>query len=363
MIGHLEGRSATIFADYQGQTASASVSVASDDRRLGYALADQPAAAGPYSPDATYLYNSSGGAIQVTRASTGVYSVTFAGLGRPAGGRDNVLVTGYGTPGVYCKVSGVATNPLPGWSSIGSDLVVPVACYAGDGTSTDSRFSILMIGDRPFGASTPEGFALTFGDTGAVNLDTTVTARNSTGGHVEYGRAAEGQFAMSFPGLGKASAGMPVAIEVSSASGSPRKCRVIAVDVPNDGVGIQCTRPVGGGLGDSPFTLLWLTRGRPGLRFGFAWANNQANTTGYIPVPDFAFSSSGVAITPRRTGTGQYVAVFAGLGRPAGRMENVQLSCVGRRKPVGLQHHVVGQHGSERPFCYGRMLRPYGSAG
>lgn len=326
MIGHIEGRSATIFADYQGQTASAVVTVAGDDKRLGYALADQPTAAGPYSPDATYRYNSSGGAIQVTRESTGVYTVTFAGLGRPAGGRDNVQVTGYGTAGAYCKPGGVATNPLPGWSSVGSDMVVPVDCFIGDGTPTDSRFSILLIGARPFGASTPIGFALTFADTGAVNLDSTLTARNSTGGHVEYGRVSEGNFAMGFPGLGKASAGAPVAIEVTAVGGSPRKCRVIAVDLSVDGVGINCARPVGGGLGDSPFGLLWFTRGRAGMRYGFAWANNSQATSNYTPDANFSLNSSGGAITSRRTATGQYLVVFAGLGRPAGRMENVQLS-------------------------------------
>jgi hypothetical protein len=326
LVGHIEGRSATISASYQGQTASALVSVASDDKRLGYALADQPTAPGPYSPDATYRYNSSGGGIQVTRESAGVYTVTFAGLGRPAGGRDNVQVTGYGTPGAYCKPGGVATNPLPGWSSVGSDMIVPVDCFIGDGTPTDSRFSILLIGARAFGASTPIGFALTFADTGAVNLDSTLTARNSTGGHVQYGRVSEGNFAMGFPGLGKASAGAPVAIEVTAVGGSPRKCRVIAVDVPNDGIGINCARPVGGGFGDAPFGVLWFTRGRAGMRYGFAWANNSSATSNYTPDASFSLNSSGGAIMSRRTATGQYLVVFAGLGRPAGHMENVQLS-------------------------------------
>jgi hypothetical protein len=325
MVGHIEGRSATIFADFQGQTASAVVTVAGDDKRLGYALADQPTAAGPYSPDATYRYSSSGGAIEVTRESAGVYSVRFAGLGRPAGGRDNVQVTGYGTAGAYCKPGGVATNPLPGWSSVGSDMVVPVDCFIGDGTPTDSRFSILLIGARPFGASTPIGFALTFADTGAVNLDSTLTARNSTGGHVEYGRISEGNFAMDFPGLGKASAGAPVAIEVTAVGGSPRKCRLIAVDLSIDGIGLNCVR-AGGGLGDSPFGVLWFTRGRAGMRYGFAWANNSAATSNYTPDATFSLNSSGGAITSRRTGAGQYLIVFAGLGRPSGRMENVQLS-------------------------------------
>jgi predicted small secreted protein len=326
MVGHLEGRSATIFADYQGQTASAVVSVASDDKRLGYALAEQPAAAGPYSPDATYLYNSSGGAVEVTRESAGVYSVRFAGLGRPNGGRDNVQVTGYGTAGAYCKPGGVATNPLPGWSSVGSDLVVPVDCFIGDGTPTDSRFSILMMGARPFGPTTPTAFVLTFADTGTVVLDTTLTSRNSAGGHIYMGRVSDGNYAIQFQGIGSATGAVPFAVQVTAVGGSAKKCRIGAVDQSTDGVNILCVRPVGGGVGDSPFSLLWFTKGRPSLRYAFAWANNSQSTTAYTPVAPFALNSKGGSITSRRTGTGQYQVTFGGLGRPAGATENVQLS-------------------------------------
>src|SRR6266550_594116 len=158
MVGHIEGRSATIFADYQGQTASALVTVHAGDTRFGYALADQLGAAGPYSPDAAYRFNSSGGAIDVTRASAGVYSARFAGLARESGERDNVQVTAYGATGLYCKPANLPNAVVPGWGSVGSDLVVPVNCFAGDGTPTDSRFTVLLMGAQAFGSSTPVGF-------------------------------------------------------------------------------------------------------------------------------------------------------------------------------------------------------------
>src|SRR5690349_14340312 len=76
---------ATIFADFQGKTGSAVVAVGAGDARLGYALADQETAASSYSPAAATRFNSSGGAITVTRTNVGLYTVTFAGLGRPVG--------------------------------------------------------------------------------------------------------------------------------------------------------------------------------------------------------------------------------------------------------------------------------------
>ena len=318
VVGKVLGGQATIFADVEGKEGSATVSVA-DDQRFGYALAEQPTAPGPYSPDAAYQYNSSGGPISVTRDSAGTYSVRFAGLGRGPGQRDNVQVTGYGgAAAVYCK-------PRP-WDASGPDLVVEVRCWsAPDFVLADSRFTVLVVGARVFGPSTPVGFALSFADTGAVLLDTSATARNSTSGDIEVGRVGVGNFAVSFPGLGKASAGGPVAIQIVPVGQGPRRCGVAAVDPANAGIGLYCVTS-GGGRGDSPFSVLWFTRGRPALRFGYASAQNLASTVDYSPDPRFSLNSSGGAIAARKTGVGQYQVVFGGLARPAGATETVQIS-------------------------------------
>ena len=142
---------ATITAQAGTITASKVVTVlgpndiAAGDQRLGYALADQPNAAGPYAPSAATRFNSSGGAVSVTRDSTGWYSVRFAGLARKAGQRDNVQVTAYGAPpGTHCKL-------MP-WVNAGDDLVVPVHCHQPglDGLAVDTRFTVLVSGARAF---------------------------------------------------------------------------------------------------------------------------------------------------------------------------------------------------------------------
>ena len=319
VVGKVLGGQATIFADVEGQEGSAAVTVV-DDQRFGFALADQPSAAGAYSPDSAYRYTSSGGSISVTRDSSGSYSVTFAGLGRAPGQRDNVQVTSYGGAAIYCKPAG--------WGGTGPDLVVEVRCWsAATALLTDSRFTVLVLGAQAFGPSTPVGFALSFADTGTVLLDTSVTARNSAGGHVGVGRVAAGNYAVGFPGLGQASAGGPVAIQVVPVGQGQRRCGVLAVDPSPSvsGIGVYCVRPAGA-MDDSPFSVLWLTRGRPTLRYGYASAQNLSSTVDYAPDPAFASNSSGGPIAARKTGTGQYQVVFGGLARPPGATETVQIS-------------------------------------
>jgi len=316
MVGIIAGRRATITAEVEGKKGSASVLVASDDSRFGYALADQPTAAGPYAPDAATRYNSGGGAIEVTRTATGVYTVRFAGLGRTPGQHDNVQVSAYNTVPVYCKPNV--------WDAGGADLVVTVSCFAPDGTPADSRFTVLALGAWAFGKAAPLAFALVT-DTTTTYLDSAATARNSTGGHVAIGHVAEGHFAMDLNGLEAAWAAGPVAIEISPVGLGPRRCRLIAIDKTVAGLGIDCVRP-GGAFGDSPFSMLWLQAGRPSMRFGFTWADNLNSTTDYTPNSGFRINSSGGSVTSRRTATGQYRVVFSGLGRPAGATETVLAS-------------------------------------
>lgn len=102
----------------------------------GYAWVNDASSA-TSTPDASYRFNSSGGAISVTRSSAGTYVVTFAGLGRnEAGG--HVQVTSYGSGANYCKVGS--------WSSAAgaanNDFAVNVRCYTSAGVLSDSQFDI-----------------------------------------------------------------------------------------------------------------------------------------------------------------------------------------------------------------------------
>ena len=234
------------------------MTVGSDDSRLAYALADQPTAANPYSPDALTRFSSSGGAVTVTRASVGRYSVRFAGLGRPPGGKDNVQVTGYGGVPIYCKPAS--------WDASSVDLVVQVNCFLLDasparqqvhdhlssapGRSADLHRSVscsLMAIPAPL-SSTPQEPRII-----------------PAGGTIAVGHQFEARYSTLMTGLGQQSGGAagPAGLLVSGSGSAARRCHVAAYAVAEGGTEVDCNT-AGGGIADSPFSLLWFTRGRPG---------------------------------------------------------------------------------------------------
>ena len=323
VTGIAAGGHATITATIGKVVGSISVTVG-DDQRLGYALADQPTLAGPYAPDANYRFNSSGGSVDVTRSSTGVYAVRFAGLARPSGGRDNVLVTGYGSaPGVFCK--------LAGWQPTGSDLTADVRCFSTTGSAADSRFTILLSGARPYVQSSRLGFALVpdFGGVSTgLSLDTLPTSRNNFSGAVNAGRGTPGEYSVVWPGLERVTGSGPETVQITAVGVGPERCRVAAVDSPHASVGVTCTT-TGGAEADSRFSVIWLSRGRPSpLRFGYALADKATSLVDYTPNTAFGRNNSGGTITARELGVGQYQVVFQGLGKVAGATETVLVTPV-----------------------------------
>ncbi len=328
--GSVIGQHATISATVGKVTGSLNVSVG-DDQRLGYALADQPSAAGPYSPDANYRFNSSGGAITVTRASTGVYSVRFAGLGRAfVGQRDNVLVTGYGgVAGIFCK--------LGGWQSVAPDLTADVRCFTPAGAAADSRFTILLSGGKPYVTGSRLGFALSpdFGSQNiGVSLDTLPTSRNNFTGIVNMSRTNTGDYPVQWPGLERITTGTgsPSVMgtedfQVTAVGTGPERCRIGAVDSQHAGLDILCVT-TGGTPADSRFSAIWLTRGRPApdFRFGYALADRATSTVDYTPNNSYWRDNQGGTITARELSNGQYRVTFGGLGKATGATETVMIS-------------------------------------
>jgi len=102
----------------------------------GFVWANNPTAAN-YTPTATYAYNSAGGPITITRASPGVYAVSFANLGGQGKAGGHVQVTAYGTGSETCKVAS--------WASAAADFVANVRCFSAAGAAADSRYTALVI--------------------------------------------------------------------------------------------------------------------------------------------------------------------------------------------------------------------------
>jgi hypothetical protein len=322
LIGLRSGQ-VTVSAQVASVTASKGVTVvgpgdvAAGDQRLGYALADQPAATAPFAPDPAYRFNSSGGAVTITHDSVGIYFVRFAGLARKAGQRDNAQVTAYGAPpGVHCKMYEPRTD--------GADMAVPVHCHApgASGPFVDSKFTVLLSGARAYDPSSPFAFAERLPGTQNIVLDTSQTAFNSVTGHVIMGGGGGGTFNFLFGGLERPNA--PVALLATGIGPGPERCRVTNYDLAAAVLQAGCNA-TDGAVVAARMSVMWFTRGRAGHRFAFV---STLNPSGATPPNDplFTANSSGGAITVRRTATGQYTATFAGLARPAGATEIVIVS-------------------------------------
>lgn len=317
VVGVSPGGPVTITATSVGKSGSASLSVLGDPR-FGYASADQPATA-TYTPDPAYRFNSSGGAVEITRSAVGVYSVRFAGLGRGQSQHDNVQVTGYGGAAASCKTAG--------WQSTGGDLVAEVRCFSAAGQPADNRYTILATGAQALRGRV--GFLLSPDLLASGTLDA-ATTYNSASGPVTLTRDGTGIYGFRFFGLGRVSGSTPEMVMVTAVGTGEERCTVFSWD-RFSGVGsINCSRGSGGAINaDSRFSVLWVERGRPGQRAGFAWANAAAATADYTPDTRFSLNSSGGALTAQHLGAGLYQLVFSGLGKTTGATETVLITADG----------------------------------
>ena len=81
----------------------------------------------------TYAHNPSGGQISTAKLGTGLYRVTFTGIGGYGHNEGLPIVTGYGSSSDRCQ--------LVYWN--GDE--VDVACFASDGSPQDSRFALVWF--------------------------------------------------------------------------------------------------------------------------------------------------------------------------------------------------------------------------
>jgi len=105
-------------------------------QKSGYVWADNPTSGG-YTPSPTYSFNSSGGAIKITRSAVGTYTINFSGIGGNGSAGGNVLVTAYGSGSEACKVVS--------WNSGGANFIANVRCFTSTGSAVDTQYSINVI--------------------------------------------------------------------------------------------------------------------------------------------------------------------------------------------------------------------------
>jgi len=317
-----------------------SATITVSPRRIAYGVANQPSASGTYA--AAFGFNSSGGAITITRQAVGSYRVSFAGQRPQTGETETILVSGYGEGNHYCKLAGDWTNGPT------TDVVADVRCFTHGGSATDVAFSITLIGDGVlFGQF---GFALA--DRAPSPTPYTPAKSYNSGPSnpppVSVERSNTGRYLVRFPGhsFGEVDAH---AIHVSAVGTGTGRCNVATF--AQDAVQVQCFDSPNAVPMDTPFTVTLMDRGRGGgLRAGYVWAvdasanNNEFEDEGvHLMPPSRAYNSSLGQVEVTKLADyysydyGRYEVVFRGLTPP------------GSSPALGV--HVVDRDSDEAKYC------------
>jgi hypothetical protein len=150
-----------------------------------------------YTPALGYQANSTGAQNTVTRTATGVYSVSFPGIGALG----TATVSAYGTsgadPNARCKIKNWAA------ASAGVGTVLTVLCYSGTGSPVDSTFTALYT----YVASSPTQAGYLWNDQPASTINRTVTPSrqyqfNSAGATNTVQRIGTGVYDVTLPRIG-----------------------------------------------------------------------------------------------------------------------------------------------------------------
>ncbi len=287
--------------------------------RLAYLWAQtaSPPINTPYAPDAQRNYNGKGLLNRVTRVATGNYSVLLGGMAKGATQlKETVIVTPYSQVKVRCSVA---------WDDLGADLEVFVSCQDQAGAPMDSRFTLLFVGDNTL--SGRQGFALADSPLAPSYSPNALFSYTSSGFPISITHTpATGLYTVDF-GLTRPPGGLPEVYMLTTWGGSAnRLCSLITAPGPAN---LECYSAFTGVSSEALFDILLVEQGRPGMRFGFARADQPSAPTSYTANPLWSTSTGG-PITITRTQKGVYNVDFIGLQKPvATRTEIVQVSSVG----------------------------------
>jgi probable HAF family extracellular repeat protein len=281
--------------------------------RFAYAWAERPTAA-RYRPAGSYSYNSSGGGIEITRASLGTYVVTFDGLAAWGPQLSSAAaVTTYGSSTISCSVVNVASGPV--------SVSVTVACWdVASNLPADSLFNIMVLGNDALASSS--AFVVAGGAPPLAARPSPLTSW-TTGAEpiLATHNGPPGNYSVL---LGTGSIPRSAKI-VTGQQAAGTRCRNVRASFSE--VEVQC-HDHRGTPADRRFSILQVAGGRRGRRLGFAVAD-QEDAASYTPDSSTSFSSSGGAITATRSSAGRYRIDFVGQQKEPGHTETVHVTPVG----------------------------------
>jgi uncharacterized protein YjdB len=306
----------TVTASVEGRSATASITVVAGQPRIAYAWANDAAPTAPYTPLASWAFNSSGKATTIARTGTGVYTVTFGGMQTPAGKTETVMVTGYGVGNATCKIGNWVNTDQ-------SEVVATVRCFDVSGAPSDQRFTILLLGNDALPARAAFAWADQQSATAAYTPHASYSY-NSSGQLPSISRVQTGTYDVTFTGNQRQAGNGPETFLVTAYGATAERCTVESWDFSVPRVRVQCTNRNGVAT-DSRFTILMMERSRAGARAAFAWLDSPASPLA-TPSSLYSYNSLGGTISATRTGTGAYSLTFAGMGKIGAATESVQVT-------------------------------------
>jgi len=256
----------------------------------------------------------------MNHAGTGVYQVTFVGLGaRISDSNPGVAhATAYDTAGTLCKAD------LP--SIGGSDLIVNISCWSSSGTPLNSRFTLALFPPRdPLAGS--NGFAYD-GSPTAASYSPGGYSYNSSGQPISINRSATGLYSATFlsflkgPNRGS--------MLVSALAANPGRCNA---EGWLNGGGIDWTGNVdcydaAGNPADDSYALVATGPVTSNADMGLAYALIKDSVADSTVLSDPYWSnSSGGSILVNHKSVGSYWVTFMGYAdvQPA-RSGNIQMT-------------------------------------
>lgn len=270
------------------ETKTDHITVSSIAVKRAFAWCGSPTTAS-YTPNGLYSFNSTGGAITVTRSSTGSYAVNFSGMKMTGG---HVQASLYGSSEGQVRVSS--------WGSSGNDMFANIRTYNQAGVLADRAFNI-FITDQGF-----EGAYLYANQESSVSYTPSTTySYNSSGGSPTISSPQIGTYTVTIPGVGSSGIGNVQVTCAGTSTNATAKIKEWKVDGNDLKVEVRTYNSTGS-LSDVKFNLLYM-KDLSNTTGAYCWADLETTTSAYAPLRILNSGSSvSSSITSKKLSTGYY---------------------------------------------------------
>lgn len=236
----------------------------------GFAFLDNPTPPPGYAPDPSRQWGSwaspASNPVTVNQTGLGSYTVRFPMIGASGG---IAHVTAVSSNGAWCQ--------LNSWQQAGEDEDVLVSCYAADGTSANSQFTVVYTTSSGTLPPTAGQYGYLYADASGSLF----TEYNSSGAVNSVSKVGTGQWNAWLPGLGQASeAGNLQVTAVDPKQGARCKVTNWAPSASGQNVSVSCYNS-----SDAPYDTQWTLSyayqralyggSYPPKLYGYLWFNGS----------------------------------------------------------------------------------------